>query len=647
MTKSVRNQSAAVMAQSRHWPLITALLGGTATMREAGETFLPKWPNEEQDSYNTRIAIATLYPAFSRTAEVLASKPFSKPVALQEDVPPRIAEWMQDCDLQGHNLHVFSSQLLRDCIDYGVSGVLVDYPPANGIKTQADEKATGVRPYFTRYAPGTVLGWRTERISGSEKLIQVRLLETVTEYVGDFGEQSVEQVRVLSRGQWQVWRKADKAEEWFLFDEGTTTINEIPFVFFYGIRKSTGVGEAPLIELAYQNIEHWQSCSDQQTILHVARVPILAIIGADTDTQITVGAKNAVKIPQGGEMKFVEHSGAAIGAGRQSILDLEERMRQTGAELLVLKPGDVTATQVQSENEANRCALQRIVEDFEDSLDQCLQFMAMWVNEPEGGHVTLFKDFGAANLAEASAELLLKSNQAGKLSDETYFGELKRRGIVTPDATWEDEQEKIAEQGPALGTMSEGDPVIDPAPIDPVEPVEQQTLDLSPVLDAIAAIEKPEPSDDSELKASIASLSQQVADLSAQVAEPQTAELDLSPVNDAIAALAEKGAQLETNEEPDDADEVRQIVSESIAPLLAKIAELSAKPEAKEPDLEALRNNIMRDVTGIVTQMQQMNQPQPVIILDQQTGQVKKQITIKRDAENNIIGAEMTPQTLN
>jgi hypothetical protein len=91
---------------------------------------------------------------------------------------------------------------------------------------------------------------------------------------------------------------------------------------------------------------------------------------------------------------------------------------------------------------------------------------------------------------------------------------------------------------------------------------------------------------------------------------------------------------------------VRQIVSESIAPLLAKIAELSAKPEAKEPDLEALRNNIMRDVTGIVTQMQQMNQPQPIVILDQQ-GQVKKQITIKRDAENNIIGAEMTPQTLN
>ena len=647
MTNKVREQSTAVVAQSRHWPLITALIGGTASMREAGEMFLPKWPNEEQDSYNTRLGIATLYPAFSRTAEVLASKPFSKPVALEEDVPARLVEWMNDCDLQGHNLHVFSSQIFRDCIDYGVSGVLVDYPPANGIKTQADEKATGVRPYLTRYAPGTVLGWRTERISGAERLIQVRLLETVTEYVGDFGEQSVEQVRVLYRGKWQVWRKVDKKDEWFMFDEGMTTINEIPFVFFYGIRKASGVGEAPLIELAYQNVEHWQSCSDQQTILHVARVPILAIIGADTDTQITVGAKSAVKIPQGGSMLFVEHSGAAIGAGRQSILDLEERMRQTGAELLVLKPGDVTATQVQSENEANRCALQRIVEDFEDSLDQCLQFMAMWVGEPEGGHVTMFKDFGAANLAEASAELLLKSNQAGKLSDETYFGELKRRGIVSPDATWTDEQEKIAEQGPALGMVGNdpagNDPVVDPV-ADPVQ--QNDPIDLSPVLDAIAAIEKPEPSDDSAIKSAIAALATQVSDLSAQVAEPQTAEIDLSPINDAIANLADKVANLEMKEPDDSTDEVRQIVADAIAPLLEKIAELSTKPEPKAPDLESLRNNIMRDVTAIVAQMQANQQPQPIVILDGQ-GQVKKQITIQKDANGNITGAISEPQSIN
>ena len=88
--------------------------------------------------------------------------------------------------------------------------------------------------------------------------------------------------------------------------------------------------------------------------------------------------------------------------------------------------------------------------------------MAEWVGEAEGGHITVFKDFGAATLAEASAELLLKANQAGKLSNESFYGELQRRGIVRPDATWAEEQEKIDAQGPALGNMP--DPDAPPAP---------------------------------------------------------------------------------------------------------------------------------------------------------------------------------------
>lgn len=639
MTKSVRQPSSAVDEQSRHWPLITALLGGTYTMRQAGETFMPQWPNEQDDAYKARLSVATLYPAFARTSEVLASKPFSKPVQYADNVPPRILDWMADCDLQGHNLNVFAGQVMQDCIQYGVSGVLVDYPPVSDIKTQAEEKQSGARPYFTRYAPGTVLGWRTERISGSEKLIQVRLLETVTEHVNEFEEQQVEQVRVLYRGLWQVWRKVKDKEDWFVFDEGRTTLSEIPFVFFYGIRKATGVGNPPLVELAYQNVEHWQSCSDQQTILHVARVPILALIGADDKTQLTVGASSAIALPLNADLKFVEHTGAAISSGRQSILDLEERMRQTGAELLVLKPGDVTATQVQSENEANRCTLQRITEDFEDSLDSCLQLMADWVGEQEGGNVSLFKDFGVATLGEASAELLLKSNQSGKISDETYFGELRRRNILSPDATWEDEQDKLGEQGPALGSM-EADPAItpvnDPAPQDQ----KPEPVDLQPIMDAISAIQIPESSsyDDTAIKRAIADLSKQLADLSAKTDEPQVAEIDLSPIEQSIAALSVKLAEIEGKEpEAQDDSEIIAAISE----LSAKVSAMEQKPEQK-PDLDAFKTAIVRDVLAAIP----APQPQPIVILDGQ-GQVKKQITIQKDANGNITGAISEPQSIN
>ena len=87
------------------WPLIDALMGGTRTMRAAGKAYLPQWPAEDEAPYRSRLATATLFPAYARTVSVLTGKPFSKPVAYGEDIPPRIRDWLEDVDLQGRNLH--------------------------------------------------------------------------------------------------------------------------------------------------------------------------------------------------------------------------------------------------------------------------------------------------------------------------------------------------------------------------------------------------------------------------------------------------------------------------------------------------------------------------------------------------------------
>jgi hypothetical protein len=453
----VFSQSAAVQEMAAHWPLITALMGGTSAMRRAAKTFLPQWPNESDDSYDARLQVATLFPAFQRTVEVLSGKPFSKPLTIGDDVPARIKAWTEDIDLQGRNLHVFAAGLCEEAVGPGFGGILVDFPRAEGLRTAAEEAAAGVRPYFVQVRPGSILGARSTRINGAEVLTQLRILETVTEPDGEFGEVTVEQVRVLYPGRWEIWRKVKTRGRngVAIHDQGTTTLNKIPFVPFYGKRLGFMRGQPPLLELAHMNVEHWQSKSDQQTILHVARVPILAVTGVDDDKwELTVGASTAVKLPLEGDMKFVEHSGAAIEAGRMSILDLEDRMRQAGAELLVIKPGNTTEVQTLADNEQGMCALQRIVQDLEDAIDAALQLAAEWIGEKQGGHVTIYKDFGAATLAEASAELLLKTGQAGKLSDETLFSELQRRGILSPDLNYEDEKERIESQGPALGTMT-------------------------------------------------------------------------------------------------------------------------------------------------------------------------------------------------
>ena len=441
----VRTQSTEAAKLNEDCALIAALLGGTKTMRAAGKKYLPQWPGEDSESYDLRLAVATLFPAYARTIDVLSAKPFSKPVTLGEDVPERLKPWLQNVDLSGRDLHSFLSEITQEAMGYGFAGILVDFPKAGNLVTKADEQAAGVRPYFVQIHVQNVLGWLPKNATSLNGLTQLRLLESVSEPNGDFDTKEIEQVRVLGRGTWQTWRQSDTGskKEWALHEEGITSLKIIPFVPVYGKRLGYMQATPPLLELAHSNVEHWQSKSDQQNILHVARVPILfaKMLG---EGGITVGAGSAVKSesPEG-DLKFVEHGGKAIEAGRLSILDLEDRMRQAGAELLVIKPGNITESQTQADNEQGNCALQKIAGNVEDAADQALQFMAEWVGEPEGGHVSIYKEFGTFNLAQASGDLLLKAVQGGFISKETFYAEMQRRAFLSPDGDWEIEQERI------------------------------------------------------------------------------------------------------------------------------------------------------------------------------------------------------------
>jgi hypothetical protein len=474
MPLTVHEQSDEVKSLALEWAVLEALMGGTPAMRQAGKNYLPQWPNEEPLSYAARLSTATLFPAYRRTVSVMSGKPFAKELTLSDDTPASIKTWAEDIDRQGVSLHAFAAEMFSETVGYGLAGVLVDYPdttprddkgkPVDGplpVRTVAQVEASGARPYFVRVMHSQILGWRSEVRAGSMRLTQLRLLETAEEPDGEYGTKCVKQVRVLFPGGWQLWREpADKLrQDWELFDEGRTTLTEIPFVPFYGARDGFMVGKPALIDLAYLNVKHWQSQSDQDTILHVARVPILAMIGAEDETALTVGAMAAVKLPLGSEMMFVEHTGAAIAAGATSLTDLQNQMIETGAELLTKRPGQRTATEDLNDAEGNKCDLQRMVEGYENALDQALQFMADFANLPKGGKVSLFKDFGAATLSDASALLVQSLQQSGLLSKETALQEFIRRGVLSPDIDVQEELDKAAADGPPPGALADG---IDP-----------------------------------------------------------------------------------------------------------------------------------------------------------------------------------------
>lgn len=457
MALAVNDRTEEVKELGRDWPMLEALTAGTRAMRAGKQSFMPQWPGENPDAYGARVATATLFPAYRRTVSVMSGKPFSKPVTLK--VPARIESFADNIDLQGCSLHVFAAEMFQEITGFGLAGILVDSPRANGSgrQTVAQAEREGRRPYWVRVRHNQILGWKTQTIGDRVRLSQLRLSESYEVDDGRYGTEIREQVRVLEPGSWEVWRQADGAkQEWVLFDEGTTSLPEIPFVPLYGTRLGFMRGAPPLIDLAFLNVKHWQSQSDQDTILHVARVPILAMIGAEPETELVVGASTAVRLPPEADLKFVEHTGAAIEAGEVSLDKLRDQMIQTGAELLVRRDsGDVSAAEATNDAEANKSDLQRIAENFEDALDQALWFTAQYAGLPDGGTVELFDDYGAATMSDASAQLIRDLQQGGLISKETAINEFKRRGVLAETVDPATEAAQVAEDGPAPGTLTD------------------------------------------------------------------------------------------------------------------------------------------------------------------------------------------------
>tara|TARA_R110001606_G_scaffold30344_1_gene93792 strand:- start:34872 stop:36272 length:1401 start_codon:yes stop_codon:yes gene_type:complete len=457
----------AVDAMREDWAVVDPLMGGTKAMRKAGTALLPKWPKEEDDSYKARLKLSTLYPAYSETVGNMTGRVFAEPITFGEEVPEQIKELCDNIDRQGNNLQVWAQDLFSKGLSNGLCHVLVDYPRAEGIKTKADEKAAGVRPYAVIIRPEQVLGWKAEGNSGEQMLTMFRYIESVEEADPDneFLTKPVTQVRVLEPGKWTVYRQKEEGgkKTWFVHDKGVTSLSIIPLATLYTKRTGFMTATPPLMELAHLNVKHWQSQSDQDNILHIARVPLLVAINAgdvqsdDGTTKpwsMTIGTSQATSMGPDGDLKYVEHTGKAIEAGRVSLLDLQDQMRVAGAKLLERdSTGTKTATQADEEAAQDNSPLETMAGRLEDCIDQVFQLFAMWLGESSGGNVKVNGNFDADFYPEVTLPFLNSMANGGRLSSETLFNEAKRRRVISDDLNWDEERERIESQGPSLGAL--------------------------------------------------------------------------------------------------------------------------------------------------------------------------------------------------
>ena len=420
--------------QEPHWILIEDLMQGTYGMRKKHRRYLPQEPRELDESYDNRLARSVCPPYYQRLERMLAGMLTRKPVRLT-DTADIIQEQLFDVDLQGNDLNVWTYETTRKMVRYGHVGVLVDAPKA---------EYEG-RPYWCTYTPREILGWRYE---GSE-LVQLRLMEKVVLPDGEYGEKTAEQVRVLTPGEYKIYQK-QKNTNFELIDEGTTSLDKIPFSVAYANRLNIMESRPPLEDIAELNLKTYQVQSDLDNQLHISAVPMLAFFGFPSAAEeVSAGPGEAIAFPADGRAEYIEPKGTSFDHQFKRLEQIAGQINELGlSAVLGQKLSAETAEAKRLDRSQGDSTMMVIAQNMQDMIDNSLQFHAQYLgNTTAAGSSYVNRDFLGARLDPQEIGSLLQLYTAGTITQETLLNQLSLGEILGDEFDVDAELEATANAG--------------------------------------------------------------------------------------------------------------------------------------------------------------------------------------------------------
>ena len=434
--KEINDPNAIWFQQEPHWMLIEDLLGGTYQMRKRHRRYLPQEPRELDESYDNRLARSVCPPFYLRLERMLAGMLTRKPVRLNDTADP-IREHLFDVDLQGNDLNVWTYETTRKMVRYGHVGVLVDAPTSG----------QSGRPYWVTYTPRDILGYRTEMIEGEVKLTQLRLQEKVSVPDGLYGEKIIDQIRLLTRGGFEIHQKG-KNNLFVKVDEGTTSLPEIPFSVAYANRLNLLESRPPMSDIAELNLKAYQIQSDLDNQLHISAVPMLAFYGfPQSSEEVTAGPGEAIAFPADGRAEYIEPAGRSYDAQFKRLDVLSNQINELGlAAVLGQKLSAETAEAKRIDRSQGDSTMMVVAQQMQDMIDNCLQFHGQYINA-ESGSCFVNRDFLSQRLEPQEIQALLQLYTSGSITQETLLKQLHEGEVLGDEFDVEEEIESTQSGG--------------------------------------------------------------------------------------------------------------------------------------------------------------------------------------------------------
>lgn len=442
------------------WELVLDLLGGTPVMRERATKWLPQEPNESNEAYEVRLNRTFLFNIYKRTVESLVGSAFNRNIEVN-GVPEELEYLEWNANAEGQSLTEFAAKQFHDNLVYGKSHIYVDFPEVDTSgMNNAEFQALELKPYFARMSPTSVIGWKHEYQNGFEQLKRVRVREDKLEEDEETYEQKyVTYVRVITDERIQVFHNEGgsaayisdpsprsnvtaKAGGYKQISDYENYLGEVPMTTAYSNKLAPFVSEPPLADLAWMNLCHYQSSSDQRNILHIARVPFLLGTGFEDGEveNVTVSANRMVlSTNESANIRYVEHTGQAIASGRQDLKDIEEQCARLGAEILFSKSVARQTAEARRIDQAEALSVvQTVIRSIEQSIEMAYKFAGRWLELPEEATDEISVNIGVdleMPVEPNPVEAIAKLQEVFGLSDEKLLEEAKRRKLVAPHLT--------------------------------------------------------------------------------------------------------------------------------------------------------------------------------------------------------------------
>lgn len=473
----VEQRCAAYTASLNEWTKVRDVIAGEKAIREGGVKYLPRPSGMKDDEWLCYLERAHFFGATGRTADGLHGAVFQKPPVLSGDAPEVLKTLLADIDRAGRGVDQFASDCVWDSLQTNWGGCFVDYPTAEeGIDRGTAEKLN-LRAYAAWYSAESVINWRKETRGNQQVMTLVVLHEPYERTVAgnEFESEIKNRYRVLDfdeNGAYRVRVFDDANPAGITVPTSTTTpkidneaLDFIPFFPFPGKEPEKSM----LLDLANENIGHYQKTADYENGLHLTGIPTPYAAGLSgpprdengKDLPIELGGGRFIFIPDPqGSCGYLEFQGTGLVQLEKALQNTEERMAILGARIISAeKKGIESAEAARIHRAGENSVLAAFALNASDVLTNVIRLLARWEKISGCENVTyrLNTEYDVETLEANLFSAIVEARMAGEMPKSVYFWNLQKAGKIPDEMTLEDWEEEQALESENQKTGPTGD----------------------------------------------------------------------------------------------------------------------------------------------------------------------------------------------